>query len=167
LPRQKCTLGFEKRFVDRRENEFLLLGQGHHAGEVEAVLGVAEVNLVHGAQLQQGTFGGEISFAQAILEQRQKKISQIAEKDMRVNTLCEPMADGTQLRDALETAKGLFDEILVEVQRKHFVLGKQAGAEDAGVTIEFFGLGQLDGQQVAARIEELLQCRFNAFALGQ
>jgi hypothetical protein len=37
---------------------------------VEAVVGVAEVNLVHGAQFQQGTFGGEISFAQAILEQR-------------------------------------------------------------------------------------------------
>src|SRR5271165_4102651 len=66
---------------------------------------------------------------------------------MRVDTLCEPMADGTQLRDALETAKGLFDEILVEVQREHFVLGEQAGAEDAGVTIEFFGPANLTGSK--------------------
>src|SRR5437016_7762832 len=61
---------------------------------------------------------------------------------MSVDALGEPMTDGPELGDAFETAKSFFDDVLVEVEGEHFVLGQRAGAEDAGVAIELFGLGQ-------------------------
>src|SRR5206468_1210318 len=136
-------LYLQKRAVDGLEDGFLFFGQGHHARKLEPVLGVAEINFVHGGQLQQGTLGGELRVAQAILQQGQEQISQVADEDVRVDPLRQPMADGAQLGDAFQTAESLFDDVFVEIQRKHFVLGQRASAEDAGVTIELLDLGQL------------------------
>ena len=85
---------------------------------------------------------------------------------MGVDALGQPMADRPQLGDSLESAEGLFHDVFVEVERKHLIWGEPAGAEDARVTIELFGLGQLGWQQMATRIKESLQARLDVFALG-
>ena len=61
---------------------------------------------------------------------------------------------------------GLFDDVFVEIQRKHFVLGQRASAEDAGVTIELLDLRQLGWKQVACGIKEPLQSRLDGLFLG-
>ena len=42
------VLYLQKRAVDDLEDGFLFFGQGHHARKLEPVLGVAEINFVHG-----------------------------------------------------------------------------------------------------------------------
>src|SRR2546428_11537530 len=83
-----------------------------------------------------------------------------------MDSLRQPMADGAQLGDAFETAEGLFDDVLVEIERKHFVLGQRASAEDAGVAIELLDLRQLGWKQAASAIKEPLQPRLNGLVLS-
>src|SRR6266566_2812604 len=77
------------------------------------------------------------------------------------------MADRAQVSDPFETAKGLFHDILVKVEREHFVLRQRTGGEDTGVAVKLFGLGQLGGQEVAPRVKESLQARLSGLALGE
>ena len=145
----------------------MFFGQRDNARDFEHPFRITKVDFVHGAQFQQGAFRREVRRAQAILKQGQQQVGEVANKDMGVDVLGQPMADRPQLGDSLETAEGLFHDVFVKVERKHLVLGEPAGAEDAGVTIKLFGLGQLGWQQMAAPIKESLQARFDAFALGQ
>src|SRR5437660_12834929 len=86
------VLYLQKRAVDGLEDGFLFFGKGHHARKLEPVLGVAEINFVHGGQLQQGTLGGELRVAQAILQQGQAQIRQVTDEDVRVVRLRQPRA---------------------------------------------------------------------------
>src|SRR5207249_11469083 len=63
--------------------------------------------------------------------------------------------------------RSLFDDVFVEIQGKHFVLGQRTSAEEAGVAIELLDLGQLGRQQVAPGIKEPLQSRLDGLILGQ
>src|SRR5208283_4869787 len=106
----------QKASVDGLEDDLLFLGQRNNPGEFESVFGVTEINFVHRAQLQQGAFGRELRVPQAILKQGQEQVSQIADEDVGMHMLGEPMADGPQLRNAFEASECFFDYVLVEVE---------------------------------------------------
>jgi hypothetical protein len=61
--------------------------------------------------------------AQAILKQGQEQIGQIADEHVSLHVLGEPMAHGPQLSNTFKTAKGFFDDVLVEVEGEHLLLG--------------------------------------------
>jgi hypothetical protein len=88
--------------VDGFEDGLLFLGERHNAGELKDTLWITQVDFVHGAQFQQGAFGRELCLAQAVLEQGQEQVGQIADEDVSTDMLSEPMADGSQLGDAFQ-----------------------------------------------------------------
>ena len=102
--------------VDGLEDGFLFLGQRHDAGEFEAPLGVAEIDFVHGAQFQQRAFRRELRTAQAVPQQGQEQVGQVADENVSMHVLGQPMAHRPQVGDTFQTVEGFFDQVLVEVE---------------------------------------------------
>ena len=63
------TLLFQKRLINRFQDEFLIFGQSHGAGEMEAMSRVAQIDFVHGAEFIQRPFRGEFRVAQLMAKQ--------------------------------------------------------------------------------------------------
>src|SRR5208282_5523691 len=126
----------EELSVDSFEDGLLFLGECHDAGKPEATLGITKINFVHATQLQERTLRSELGMAQAVLKQGQEQVGQIADEHVSLDVLGEPMAHGPQLGDTFKTVEGFFDDVLIEVEGEHSVLGQGAGGEDARIAIE-------------------------------
>jgi small subunit ribosomal protein S13 len=76
--------------------------------------------------------------------------------------LGQPMPYRPQLGDPFQTVKGFFDNVLVEVEREHLVLGQGARAEDAGIAVELFSLGKEDVIRRGHVVDPLEEMEFRA-----
>src|SRR5215472_18996301 len=102
------------------------------------MLRIAQIDLVHSAEFAESPLCGEICIPQMITKQRQEKVGEITQEHVGAHAFGEPVAEGTQLDNALQTAEGFFDQVLVKIERKHLLVGQGASAEDTGVTVELF-----------------------------